>query len=75
MEKLEKLKAEFAGCTAEEKMHFIQAIMPEICNIFLENQEKFMQEMMPVCMQAMNAGKMDMPKMMGMFMNMMKGKD
>ena len=75
MEKVAKLKAEFDSCTNEEKMHFIKAIMPELCEVFMENQEEFMQEMMPVCKKAMNSGKMDMNKMMGMFMGGMKDKE
>jgi len=71
LEKATNLKAEFDNCTTEEKTEFIRSILPEFCNIFMENQEEFMQEMMPMCMKAMSEGKMNMDKMKSMFMNMM----
>ena len=46
--------------------------MPYFCSLFREDQERVMQEMMPVCKEMMSSMNMDMSSMMSMMMNMMQ---
>lgn len=68
---MEELIARFEALTEKEKMQFMKAIMPEMCQLFKANSKEMMQDMMPYCADMMQDCNMDMPQMMTM-MSMMK---
>ncbi len=68
---MDELKSEFEQLSNQQKLEFMQNIMPSICEIFQENPQEMMQKMMPHCQQMMQNCDMDMSQMMGM-MEMMK---
>lgn len=63
---MKELKDKFDQLTKEEKQQFIKEIMPEMCALFGENPEQMMKEMMPLCMNMMKSGNMDISRMMSM---------
>ncbi|WP_027389595.1 hypothetical protein [Chrysiogenes arsenatis] len=69
----EDLKSIFGNLSADEKITFLQSIMPEVCTLFSENPQRMMAEMMPLCRQMMEGCGMDMAQMMTM-MQAMKSK-
>lgn len=59
---MKEVKDRFDQLTKEEKRQFMKEIMPEMCQLFGENPE----QMMPMCMNMMKSGNMDMSRMMSM---------
>ena len=72
MQNIDVLKNKFEQLTEEEKITFMKEILPAFCGLFRENQEKVMQEIMPVCREMMSSMNMDKSMMMNMMMNMMQ---
>lgn len=70
MRKPEELVNEFKKMNEEEKLDFMKNAMPDFCNLFMQNQEKVMQELMPVCRQWMQENNVDMSQMMEKMMPM-----
>jgi len=70
MSKSEELINEFQKMNEEEKLDFMKKAMPDFCSLFLQNQDKVMQEIMPVCMQWMQDNNIDMSQMMSKMMPM-----
>jgi len=65
-----KLKQQFEDLSTQEKMDFMKQIMPSMCEIFQEDPEKMMQEMMPQCQKMMQECDMDMSQMKEMMSKM-----
>lgn len=70
MSKSEGLIQEFKKLNEEEKLDFMKNAMPDFCSLFMQNQEKVMQEVMPVCRQWMQENNVDMSQMMSKMMPM-----
>lgn len=70
MSNLEDLIKEFKILNEEEKLDFMKKAMPDFCSLFMQNQEKVMQEVMPVCRQWMQKNNVDMSQMMSKMMPM-----
>jgi len=71
MEKIEKLVNDFKALTNEEKLAFMKEAMPYMAEIFKNDPQKMMAEMMPVCMNMMKSKGMYMDTMRTMMKNMM----
>lgn len=71
MEKIEKIVNDFMALTKEEKLAFMKEAMPYMTEIFGNDPQKMMTEMMPVCMNVMKSKGMDMDKMRAMMKRMM----
>lgn len=67
----EDLKNSFDSLSADDKITFLQTIMPSVCDLFREDPQRMMAEMMPLCRQMMEGCDVDMQQMMAM-MQMMK---
>ena len=65
---MEELKAKFEALPEHEKMEFMKMIMPSMCNMFKQNPQQIMQDMMPFCSEIMKDCNMDMSKMMSIMM-------
>ena len=59
---MKELLEKFNALTAQEKLEFAKAIMPQMCSLFQDNQ----QEMMSMCGEMMKNCGFDMSMMMGM---------
>jgi hypothetical protein len=68
---LEKLVNDFKALSNEERLAFIKKAMPLMAEIFGNDPQKMMSEMMPFCMNMMKSNGMDMDKMRAMMKNMM----
>lgn len=66
----DELKDKFIRLSGEEKVAFMKSVMPSFCEIFSQNPEKMMAEMMPLCRDMMKSCNMDMQGMMKMMGNM-----
>jgi len=66
---MDELKEKFYDLSDKEKLEFVKAIMPEVCELMKDNSQ-LMQEMMSSCMEMMGEGEMDMSQMMQMMGNM-----
>ena len=74
---IQELTDKFNRLTDEEKVTFMNSIMPSFCEVFSKNPQKRMTEMMPLCKDMMSRCGMDMQgmmKMMGMMGAMGKGR-
>lgn len=68
---MENLLNQFKALTNEEKLTFLKEATPLIAEIFSNDPQKMMAEMMPFCMNMMKSKGMDMDKMRAMMKNMM----
>jgi hypothetical protein len=68
---MEDLLKQFKALTNEEKIAFMKEAMPLMAEIFSNDPQKMMAEMMPFCMNMMRSKGMDMDKMRSMRKNMM----
>jgi hypothetical protein len=71
MEKIEKLVNDFKALSNEEKLAFMKEAMPSMAELFPNDPQKMMAEMMPFCMNMMRSKGMDMDRMRSMMKNMM----
>jgi len=71
MEKIEKMINDFKAFSNEEKIEFMKQAMPLMAEVFGNDPQKMMSEMMPVCMKFMKSKGMDMNMMQGMMKEMM----
>lgn len=62
---------QFKALSNEEKLAFMKEAMPYMEEIFANDPQKMMAEMMPFCMNMMKSKRMDMDKMRSMMKNMM----
>ncbi len=62
--------AQFKALTDDEKVAFMKEAMSFMADIFQNDPQKMMNEMMPACMEVMKSKGMDMQMMQGMMKNM-----
>ncbi|KDR95526.1 hypothetical protein SAMN02745945_02031 [Peptoclostridium litorale DSM 5388] len=67
---MEELKVKFEALSNDEKVEFVKMIMPTLFEMFMQNPQGMLQEMMPACNDMMKDSSVDMGQMMGM-MSMM----
>ena len=68
---MQNLLDQFKALTKEEKLAFMKEAMPSMAEIFANDPQKMMVEMMPFCMNMMKSKGMDMDKMRSMMKAMM----
>ena len=68
---MQNLLDQFRALTKEEKLAFMKEAMPSMAEIFADDPQKIMAEMMPFCMNMMKSKGMDMDKMRSMMKAMM----
>ncbi len=68
---MQDLLNQFKALTDEEKLAFMKEAMSAMAEIFRNDPQKMMNEMMPVCMNVMKSKGMDMGLMRNMMKNMM----
>jgi predicted FMN-binding regulatory protein PaiB len=68
---MQNLLDQFKALTKEEKLAFMKEAMPSMAEIFANDPQKMMAEMMPFCMNMMKSKGMDMDKMRSMMKAMM----
>lgn len=68
---MEHLLNQFKALTAEEKLAFMKEAMPLMAEVFGNDPQKMMAEMMPFCMNMMRSKGMDMDRMRSMMKGMM----
>ena len=68
---MQNLLKQFKALTNDEKIAFMKEAMAEMAEIFKNDPQKLMAEMMPVCMSMMKSKGMDMNKMRAMMKSMM----
>lgn len=68
---MQDLLNQFKALTDDQKLAFMKEAMPFMAEIFKNNPQKMMAEMMPVCMNMMKSKGMDMDMMRAMMKNMM----
>ena len=68
---MQNLLNQFKALTDEEKLAFMKEAMPYMAEIFKNEPQKMMAEMMPFCMNMMRSKGMDMNKMRSMMKSMM----
>jgi hypothetical protein len=68
---MEELLKQFKALSNEEKLAFMKEAMPSMAEIFANDPQKMMSEMMPFCMNMMKSKGMDMDRMRAMMKNMM----
>lgn len=71
MEKIEKLVNDFKALTNDEKFAFMKEATPSMAEIFSNDPQKMMPEMMPFCMNMMRSKGMDMDRMRSMMKSLM----
>jgi hypothetical protein len=67
---MENLLNQFKTLSKEEKLAFMKEAMPYMAELFANDPQKMMAEMMPFCMNMMKSKCMDMDRMR----SMMKGR-
>ncbi|MCF8108928.1 MAG: hypothetical protein K9J81_08035 [Desulfohalobiaceae bacterium] len=67
---MQHLLTQFKALTDDEKLAFMKEAMPYMAEIFQNDPQKMMNEMMPACMKVMKSKGMDMEMMRGMMKNM-----
>jgi hypothetical protein len=72
--KSEELAAAFQELSPQDKLAFFKKVMPAMCEVFREDPQKMMTEMMPLCREMMESCGMDMEKMRGMMQIMMQNR-
>ena len=68
---MENLLNQFKALSEDEKIAFMKEAMAEMAEIFKNDPQKMMAQMMPVCMNMMKSKGMDMDRMRTMMKNMM----
>jgi hypothetical protein len=68
---MQNLLNQFKALTDEEKLSFMKEAMPYIAEIFKNEPQKMMAEMIPFCMNMMKSKGMDMDRMRAMMKSMM----
>jgi len=68
---MENLLNQFKALSKEEKLAFMKEAMPYMAEIFANDPQKMMAEMMPFCMNMMNSKGMDLDRMRSMMKAMM----
>jgi hypothetical protein len=68
---MENLLNQFKALSKEEKLAFMKEAMPYMTEIFANEPQKMMSEMMPFCMKMMKSKGMDMERMRTMMKSMM----
>jgi hypothetical protein len=68
---MQNLLDQFKALTNEQKLAFMKEAMPYMAEIFANDPQKMMAEMMPFCMNMMKSKGMDMENMRSMMKNMM----
>jgi hypothetical protein len=68
---MENLLKQFKALTNEEKLAFMKEAMPYMAEIFANDPQKMMAEMMPFCMNMIKSKGMDVEKMRAMMKSMM----
>ena len=68
---MQNLLNQFKALSKEEKQAFMKEAMPYMAEIFTNDPQKMMAEMMPFCMGWMKSCGMDMEKMRSMRRSMM----
>jgi hypothetical protein len=68
---MQNLLNQFKALTDEEKLAFMKEAMPYMAEIFRNEPQKMMAEMMPFCMNMMKSKGMDMDRMRAMMKSMM----
>lgn len=70
---MQNLLDQFKSLSDDEKLAFMKAAMADMAEIFKNDPQKMMAEMMPVCMNMMKSKGMDMETMMRTMMKNMMG--
>lgn len=65
---MKNLKEEFLNLSEDEKMKFVQDIMPEVYKIFKSNPQKMIEEFMPIVKEMIANEELDMLQLMAMVM-------
>ena len=68
---MKSLLNRFKALNTEEKLAFMKEAMPYMTEIFANDPQKMMTEMMPLCMHMIKSKGMDMGRMRSMMKNMM----
>jgi hypothetical protein len=68
---MENILNQFKALSKEEKLAFMKEAMPYMAEIFANDPQKMMAEMMPFCMSRMKSEGMDMDRMRSMMKAMM----
>lgn len=68
---MQNLLNQFKALTNEEKLAFMKEAMPYMAEIFKNDPQKMMAEMMPFCMNMMKSKGMDMDRMRAIMKAMM----
>ena len=68
---MQHLLNQFKALTNEEKLAFMKEAMPYMAEIFANEPQKMMAEMMPFCMNMMKSKGMDGDRMRSMMKSMM----
>lgn len=68
---MQNLLNQFKALTDDEKLAFMKEAMPWMAEIFRNDPQKMMAEMMPLCMNMMKSCGMEMDKMRSMMKAMM----
>jgi hypothetical protein len=68
---MENLLNQFKALNNEEKLAFMKEAMPYMAEIFANDPQRTMAEMMPFCMNMMKSKGMDMERMRSMMKAMM----
>ena len=68
---MQNLLDQFKALTKEEKLAFMKEVMPYMAEIFANDPQKMMAEMMPFCMDMMKSKGMDMGRIRSMMKTMM----
>jgi hypothetical protein len=72
---VKELAENFQKLSAPEKIEFFKEAMPAMCEVFREDPQTMMGEMIPLCREMMESCGMDMEKMRGMMAMMMQGQE
>ena len=68
---MQDLLNQFKALTNDQKLAFMKEAMPLMAEVFGNDPQKMMAEMMPVCMNMMKSKGMNMDTMRTMMKNMM----
>lgn len=68
---MENLLNQFKALSKEEKLAFMKEAVPYMAEIFANDPQKMMAEMMPFCMNMMKSKGIDMDRMRSMMKAMM----
>jgi len=68
---MQNLLNQFKALTNEEKLAFMKEAMPYMAEVFANDPQKMMAEMMPFCMNMMKSKGMDTDRMRAMMKAMM----